>query len=95
MPSKPVCGSVVLLHGLGRTGMSMRVIAAALRRPFDPIIAPLLMPSPNDGKVSVAATRIAGMRDHIVMPVQHGFMVHDAAVIAQIKPYLATGAFSR
>ena len=64
-------------------------------RAFDPILAPLVLPTPNDGKVSVAATRIAGMRDHIVLPVQHTFMVQDVGVIAQIKVYLATGAFSR
>ena len=69
-------------------------IIAGNRR-LDPIIAPLLLPGRTDGKVTVAATKIAGMRDHIVLPVQHTGMVRDAAVIAQIRAYLATGAFSR
>jgi pimeloyl-ACP methyl ester carboxylesterase len=78
---------------LGSVDFDCGIIAGD--RPLDPIIAPLLLPAPNDGKVTVAATMIAGMRDHIVLPVQHTFMVQDAAVIAQIKAYLATGAFSR
>lgn len=62
---------------------------------LDPILAPRLIPGANDGKVAVAATMIDGMRDHIVLPVQHTFMVMDAHVIEQVKAYLATGAFTR
>ena len=78
---------------LGSVDFDCGIIAGD--RTFDPILAPLLLPVPNDGKVSVAATKIAGMRDHLVLPVQHTRMVQDAAVIAQIKAYLATGAFAR
>jgi pimeloyl-ACP methyl ester carboxylesterase len=78
---------------LGRVDFDCGIIAGD--QPLDPILAPLLLPSPNDGKVAVAATKIAGMRDHIVLPVQHTFMVMDTAVIDQIKAYLATGAFMR
>jgi pimeloyl-ACP methyl ester carboxylesterase len=78
---------------LGRVDFDLGVIAGDL--PLDPIIAPLLLPGPNDGKVAVEATKIDGMRDHIVLPVQHTFMVQDSRVIEQIKAYLATGAFSR
>ena len=78
---------------LGSIDFDCGIIAG--NRRLDPIIAPLLLPGPNDGKVTVAATKIAGMRDHIVLPVQHTGMVRDAAVIAQIRAYLATGAFSR
>ena len=78
---------------LGSVDFDCGIIAGD--RAFDPIFAPLLLPAPNDGKVSVAATKITGMRDHFVLPVQHTLMVQDAAVIAQIKAYLATGAFAR
>lgn len=78
---------------LGRVDFDLGVIAGNLA--LDPIIAPRLLPGANDGKVAVEATKIDGMRDHIVLPVQHTFMVQDSRVIEQVKAYLATGAFSR
>lgn len=36
----PPKGAVVLVHGLGRTGISMRVIAAALRKAGYPTLSP-------------------------------------------------------
>ena len=78
---------------LGAVDFDLGIIAGD--RAIDPILPRLLLPGANDGKVSVAATRIAGMRDHIVLPVQHTLMVADSRVIKQALGYLATGAFSR
>lgn len=78
---------------LGKVDFDLGIIAG--NRTYDPLLPRLLLSGANDGKVTVAATRIAGMNDHITLPVQHTLMVMDRRVIAQTLAYLATGAFTR
>ncbi len=78
---------------LGTVDFDCGIIAAD--RPIDPIFPRILLPWPNDGKVTVAATRVQGMHDHIVLPVSHTLMVHDRRVVAQTMAYLERGAFRR
>ncbi|MEI8038334.1 MAG: alpha/beta fold hydrolase [Verrucomicrobiota bacterium] len=54
-----------------------------------------LIPGSDDGKVSVASTRVAGMRDHLVVHATHPFLMKNRQVIAATLRFLATGAFLR
>ena len=69
------------------------VIAGSIAIGMGRIVAPRL-PLPNDGAVTVEETRLAGMRDHIVLPVSHSGMLISRAVARQICAFLRDGAFT-
>ncbi|NRB38610.1 MAG: alpha/beta fold hydrolase [Pseudomonadales bacterium] len=59
------------------------------------LILSTMLPKPNDGKVSVASTRLKGMKDHIIMPVTHTFMMSNDKVVFQVQHFLKIGRFKR
>jgi pimeloyl-ACP methyl ester carboxylesterase len=68
------------------------VIAGSLPVGLGRLLAPGL-PTPNDGVVTVAETRLPEMRDHIVLRINHTGMLLSSTVARQICAFLRSGAF--
>ena len=85
-------GEASVPRSLGPATFDVGIIAGT--QSINPILSTLL-PDRDDGKVSVEATRVEGMNDHLEMPVTHVFMMRDDEVIGQVVHYLRHGRFDK
>ncbi len=58
------------------------------------LILSMLIPGEDDGKVSVERAKLSGMKDFLVMPHSHPFIMKQDDVITQTMHYLKFGAFN-
>lgn len=59
------------------------------------LIPSSFLPNPDDGKVSVEATKVAGMSDFIALETTHPFMMKNDAVMNQTVFFLKHGHFEK
>lgn len=53
-----------------------------------------MIPGPDDGKVAVARTKVAGMKEHLTLHVSHPFLMRDPVVIDAALAFVRHGTFA-
>jgi pimeloyl-ACP methyl ester carboxylesterase len=77
---------------LGPVDFDLGVIAG--NRTLNPLFS-RIVPGVDDGKVSVERARVEGMKDFLVVPCSHTWIMTDRDVIAQTVRFLREGSFSK
>lgn len=60
---------------------------------IDPVSSFMIIPGPDDGKVSVESTKLDGMKDHVVVKASHTFFPRNKAAQEQVRAFLEEGEF--
>jgi len=73
-------------------GVEIGVIAGSFS--WNPLFSALIA-GPDDGKVAVERTHLAGERDHLTLPYSHTWLMNRAETRRQVARFLRNGRFSR
>ncbi|MDR2844986.1 MAG: hypothetical protein LBV28_02710 [Puniceicoccales bacterium] len=77
---------------IGAVDFAVGVLAGS--RTINWINSAFFLKGVDDGKVSVARTRVEGMADHRVLPATHTFITSDGTAIRQTIHFLRNGKFA-
>jgi len=77
---------------LGPVDFELGVIAG--NRTFNPLYS-IIVPGPDDGVVAVERTKVAGMKDFLLLPQTHAFIMKSEDVIQQVIYFLEHGVFRK
>ena len=57
------------------------------------VLTSAMLPDPDDGKVSVASTRVDGMTDFLIVTNSHRYITRSDVVVRNTRSFLKTGRF--
>lgn len=77
---------------LGPAGFELGIVAG--NRSINLLLSAVI-PGPDDGKVAIERSKLAGMQDFLLVEVSHPFIMKDEQVISQVISFLKLGAFQR
>lgn len=76
---------------LGPADFELGIITG--NRTIDPISS-LIIPGTDDGKVAIERTKLEGMKDFLVLPVSHAYIMQEPEVVDEVIYFLLKGRFS-
>jgi len=79
-----------LPNSIGEANFNLGIIAG--NKSFNLILS-CLLPGVDDGKVTIENTKLEGMKDHIVMPTSHIFIMNNKKVWHQIFNFISKSEF--
>lgn len=79
---------------LGPLPVGVQVGVIAGDATWNPLFSAMI-PGPDDGKVAVARTHVAGESDHLVLPYSHTWLMNRRETRGQVVRFLRVGHFSR
>jgi triacylglycerol lipase len=87
-------GAADVPRALGPLPLGVEVGVIAGSRTINPLLSALL-PSRDDGKVTVAATHVTGETDHLTLHATHTWIMWRRDTAAQVGAFLRDGRFAR
>jgi pimeloyl-ACP methyl ester carboxylesterase len=81
-----------MLKSLPALDYAVGIVAG--NRSIDPISSHFILPRPNDGRVSVASSKLDGMADHITIKAFHAGLPRHRIAINQTIAFLREGRFN-